>query len=80
VVEHRIGLGELVALALAGDDMQELRAAQLAQIGQRGLKPNSSNIVPGTTMPLACSSKRRASSNMVGTLASTARPTSRALA
>ena len=36
VVEHRIGLGQLVALPLAGDDVQEQRPVHLAQVLQRG--------------------------------------------
>jgi hypothetical protein len=44
------------------------------------LKPNSSKIVPGTTMPLACSSKRRASSKRGGAFFSTFFAVSRAAA
>ena len=36
VVEHRVGLGELVALALAGDHVEELRPLELAEVLQRG--------------------------------------------
>ncbi len=36
VVEDRIVLGELVALALARDHVQELRAVQRTDVGQRG--------------------------------------------
>ncbi|CFW43482.1 Uncharacterised protein [Bordetella pertussis] len=39
------------------------------------MNPNSSNSVAGVTMPLACSSSRRASSSTGGTCCSTARPT-----
>ena len=35
VVLHRVGLGQLVALALARDDVQELRPARVAQVLQR---------------------------------------------
>ena len=36
VVAHRVGLGQLVAVAFAGDDVQELRAFQVTQVLQRG--------------------------------------------
>jgi hypothetical protein len=36
VVGHRIGLGQLVALALLGDHMQELRTFEMADVFQRG--------------------------------------------
>ena len=35
VIEHGIGFGELVALAFARDDVQELRPAQLLDVVQR---------------------------------------------
>jgi hypothetical protein len=35
VVQDRVGFGQLVALALLGDDVEELRALQLAQVLQR---------------------------------------------
>ena len=36
VVQHRVGLGELVALPLLRDDVQELRTAEFLQVLQRG--------------------------------------------
>jgi hypothetical protein len=36
VVGHRVGLGQLVALALLGDHVQELRALAGADVLQRG--------------------------------------------
>jgi hypothetical protein len=35
VVADRVGLGELVAVALLGDDVEELRAFQVAQVLER---------------------------------------------
>jgi hypothetical protein len=36
VVGHRVGLGQLVALALLGDHVQELRAVQVLEVFERG--------------------------------------------
>ena len=34
MIEHRVSLCQLVALPFAGDDVQKLQAAQIAQIAQ----------------------------------------------
>ena len=36
MVEHRVGFGQFVALALLGDDVQELRALEALQVLQGG--------------------------------------------
>jgi hypothetical protein len=85
-----VRFGGRIALALAGDHVQELRALQLLAVarcdqrfdvvavdGPDVVEAHFLEQVPGSTMPFRCSSERRASSHTVGICRSTFLPPSR---